>query len=93
MKQYKNKTLYVLIPIKAALFFFLSRVGSYIFVFAFCCFSIKELILCHLSLDSFIVFYIYTIIYLSLVWNFLLNINAILKKVENQTVAGPKWLP
>ncbi len=38
-------------------------------------------------------FYLYTFIYSKVVWNLsflLLNINAILKKVENQTVAGPQ---
>ncbi len=39
-------------------------------------------------------FYLYTLIYskviLNLSFRLLLNINAILKKVENQTVAGPQ---
>ncbi len=60
MNKYKNKTL--LIPIKAAVFF-LSRVESYFFSLAFCCFSNKEYKFCHMSVDSVIVFYIYTIIY------------------------------
>ncbi len=40
-------------------------------------------------------FYLYTFIYSKVVLNLsfllLLNINAILKKVENQTVAGPEF--
>ncbi len=67
MNKYNNKTLYRFILIKAAaLLFFLSRVVSYFFLFVFCCFSIKESKLCHLSVDSVIVFYIYTIIYYDL---------------------------
>ncbi len=53
----------------------------------FCCFNIK-------NNDSVIVFYIIpSFTHSSLVLNlneFLLNINAILKKVENQTVAVPQ---
>ncbi len=44
-----------------------------------------------------LVFYFYTLIYLKVVLNLslllLLNINAILKKVENQTFAGPQCSP
>ncbi len=44
------------------------------------------------------VFYFYTIIYSEVVLNqisffLLLNVNAILRNKENQTVAGPQWLP
>ncbi len=42
---------------------FFSKVASYFFSLFFCCFSIKQYKYCHLSVDSVIVFYIYTIIY------------------------------
>ncbi len=53
INKYKNKTLYRLIPIKAAVLFFMSRVE---FFSVFCCFSINNFV------DSVIVFNIYTII-------------------------------
>ncbi len=62
MNKYKNKTLYRLIPIKEAVFFSVKS-SKLFFLFAFCFFNIKEYKFCHLSVDSVIVFYIYTIIY------------------------------
>ncbi len=88
MNKYKNKTLYRLIPIKVTeLLFFCQEYGVIFSGFVFCCFNIK-------NNDSVIVFYIIpSFTHSSLVLNlneFLLNINAILKKVENQTVAVPQ---
>ncbi len=40
-------------------------------------------------------FFLYHHLLVLNLWHFilLLNINAVLKNVENQTVAGPQWLP
>ncbi len=61
MNIYKNKTLYRLITIKVTVMFFSEEWRVIYFSLGF--FSIKEYKFCHLSVDSVIVFYIYTIIY------------------------------
>ncbi len=61
MNIYKNKTLYRLITIKVTVMFFSEEWRVIYFSLSF--FSIKEYKFCHLSVDSVIVFYIYTIIY------------------------------
>ncbi len=57
MNKYKNKTLYRLIPIKAAVLFFLSKVASYFFSLCFVL-ALNN----NNSVDSVSVLY-YTIIY------------------------------
>ncbi len=86
MNKYKNKILYRLIPIKAAVLYFLSKAASYFFSLCFVVLALNN----NNSVDSVIVFYIIpSCTHSSLVF-LLLKINAILKKVETQTVAGPQ---
>ncbi len=59
MNKYKNKTLYRLIPIKAAVLFFLSKVASYFFSLCFVVLALNNN-----NVDSVIVFlFYYTIVY------------------------------
>ncbi len=59
MNKYKNKTLYRLIPIKAAVLFFLSKVASNFFSLCFVVLALNNN-----NVDSVIVFlFYYTIVY------------------------------
>ncbi len=77
MNKYKNKTLYRLIPIKAAILFFLSKVASYFFSLCFVVLALNY----NNSVDSVIVFYIIpSFTHSSLV----LNLNGIVSSAEHK---------
>ncbi len=77
MNKYRNKTLYILILIKAAVLFFLSKVASYFFSLCFVVLAINN----NNSVDSVIVFYIIpSFTHSSLV----LNLNEFLSSAEHK---------
>ncbi len=75
MNKYTNNTLYRLIPIKAAVLFFLSKVASYFFSLCFVVLALNN----NNSVDSVIVFYIIPSFTYS---NLVLNLSEFLSPAE-----------